>query len=46
MLLFSYTRTHKNEQIDTLIPVGAFILVIFSLIEGLYQLALLYGSPF
>lgn len=35
MLLFSYTRTHKNNGIDMMIPVFALILIAIVYLEGL-----------
>ena len=37
VLLFSYTRTHKNQLIDYLIPVIGVLLSIFVYLEGVYQ---------
>ena len=37
ILLFSYTRNHKNEKADTFIPVGGVLLAILVGIEGTYQ---------
>jgi hypothetical protein len=37
ILLFSYTRRHKDMKIDTFIPIGGIGLAIIVGIEGLYQ---------
>ena len=37
ILLFSYTRNHKNEKADLFIPAGGVILAILVGIEGTYQ---------
>jgi hypothetical protein len=37
ILLFSYTRTHKNEKADTYIPIGGVLLAVIVGIEGLHQ---------
>ena len=37
VLLFSYTRTHKNQLMDYLIPVMGVLLSIFVYLEGAYQ---------
>lgn len=44
VLLFSYTRTHKNPKIDTFIPVVAVGLIIFLYIEGIYQIIVMNVS--
>lgn len=36
ILLFSYTRNHKNTTADMAIPVGGFILALFTFLESLY----------
>ena len=38
LLLFSYTRRHKNNQIDTLIPLGGVVLILIIYLEGGYEL--------
>ena len=38
MLLFSYTRTHRNKRPDTLIPLAGIALIVLVYIEGGYQL--------
>ena len=43
MLLFSYTRTHKNKTFDLLIPAIGVVAVVLAFIEGLYQFFLMYG---
>ncbi len=37
MLLFSYTRTHKNKILDTLIPAIGVAAIVLAYLEGLYQ---------
>ncbi|MBR4587304.1 MAG: hypothetical protein IKO30_03200 [Lachnospiraceae bacterium] len=37
MLLFSYTRTHKNKKIDTFLPIAAIGIMIIVVIEGGYH---------
>ena len=37
MLLFSYTRTHKNTLIDTVIPIAGIALMAIIFIEGVFQ---------
>lgn len=37
ILLFSYTRRHKNEKADLVVPVGGAILAFFVGLEGLHQ---------
>ncbi|MBR5336498.1 MAG: hypothetical protein IK152_00745 [Lachnospiraceae bacterium] len=37
ILLFSYTRNHKNEAADALIPVGGIVLALIVAIESIYQ---------
>ena len=37
ILLFSYTRNHKNQQADIFIPVGGVVLALLVAIEGTYQ---------
>ena len=46
VLLFSYTRNHKNPRADILIPVAGIILALIVLIEGLYQGILMFLPPF
>ncbi len=41
MLLFSYTRTHKNKTLDMLIPVIGVAAIVISYLEGLYQFFLM-----
>ena len=41
ILLFSYTRTHKDQMGDILIPVFGVVLAVIVTIEGLYQCLLL-----
>ena len=37
ILLFSYTRNHKNPKADTFIPIGGIVLALLVAIEGTYQ---------
>ena len=37
MLLFSYTRKHKNRFMDTLIPIGGLILIAIVYLEGAFM---------
>ena len=37
ILLFSYTRRHKNEKVDLVVPAGGVILAFFVGLEGLHQ---------
>jgi hypothetical protein len=37
ILLFSYTRNHKNMKADTFIPIGGVVLALLVAIEGTYQ---------
>ena len=37
ILLFSYTRKHKNDQVDLYIPIGGVVLALLVGIEGTYQ---------
>ena len=41
ILLFSYTKTHKNKLIDTIIPVAGIAVIALVLIEGGFQLVLM-----
>ena len=41
MLLFSYTRTHRNKMPDTLIPFAGVVLIALVYIEGGYQFLLM-----
>ena len=42
ILLFSYTKSHKNKRIDIIIPIAAIALIALVLIEGGFQLALMF----
>jgi len=42
ILLFSYTKSHKNKRIDMIIPIAAIALIALVLIEGGFQLALMF----
>ena len=46
MLLFSYTRTHKNKTFDTLIPAIGVVAIVIAYIEGLYQFFLMLPYMF
>ena len=37
MLLFSYTRTHKNKTLDLIIPILGIVLIAFVYLEGLFE---------
>ena len=41
VLLFSYTKTHKNPKIDLFIPVGGIVLIALVLLEGSFQVVTL-----
>ena len=41
MLLFSYTRVHKNKTFDLLIPVIGVAAIVITYLEGLYQFFLM-----
>ena len=41
MLLFSYTRTHKNKTLDLMIPVIGIALIVIAFIEAGYQFLLM-----
>jgi len=45
MLLFSYTRKPKNENISTLIPVVAIGLIVLIVIQGSYQVLCVANIP-
>ena len=38
MMLFSYTKTHKNKLIDSLVPVFGVMLIVIVYIEGLFEI--------
>ena len=42
MLLFSYTRTHKNRVVDAVLPLFGIALIFMVWIEGGYQTLQLY----
>ncbi len=44
MLLFSYTRTHKNRVVDAVLPLFGIALIFMVWIEGGYQALQLYGG--
>jgi len=37
VLLFSYTKTHKNPKIDIFIPIGGIALIVLVILEGCFQ---------
>lgn len=37
VIMFSYTKTHANKKVDTLIPVAGIALIAFIYFEGLFQ---------
>jgi hypothetical protein len=37
IMFFSYTKTHKNAKIDTIIPVAGIALILIVYIEGLFE---------
>ena len=41
VLLFSYTKTHKNPKIDLFIPIGGIALIALVLLEGTFQVVTL-----
>ena len=45
VLLFSYTRTHKNQNADIAIPVGGVILAVFVAVETIHQ-GIIMNLPF
>ena len=46
MLLFSYTRTHKNKTFDLLIPAIGVVCIVIAFLEGLYQFFLMIPDMF
>ncbi len=44
MLLFSYTRTHKNTRIEMFIPILAIIVLIFVYLEAMVIATKMVGS--
>ena len=38
ILLFSYTRSYKKSKIDTLIPIGAVVVIGLVVLEGIFRL--------
>ena len=44
ILLFSYTRTHKDTRIDTILPIIAIVILALMYIEGLYQVIKAVGG--
>ena len=41
-LLFSYTKTHKNPKIDKFIPIIGIALMVFTVLEGLFDVMTAY----
>ena len=41
VMIFSYTKQHKNDKIDTYIPIIGFICIAIIYIEGLFQISIL-----
>ena len=37
VMLFSYTKTHKNPKIDLIIPIAGVALIVLVLLEGIFQ---------
>ncbi len=37
MLLFSYTRTHKNRLLDSFIPIVSIVIIVLVYLEGFFQ---------
>lgn len=46
VLLFSYSKTHKNPKIDTFIPIAGIGLMVLVLVEGIFQVLTLNISAF
>ena len=46
VLLFSYTKTHKNALVDTLIPVAGIALIALVLLEGCFEVLTLNVAAF
>lgn len=44
MMLFSYTRTHKNKRIDMFLPIIAIIVLVFVYLEGIVFGTKIFGS--
>ena len=42
ILLFSYTKKHKNTKLDPFIPLAGVALIIAIYVEGMYQILLRY----
>ena len=45
VLLFSYTRTHKNKLIDIFIPIAGIVLILLVYIQGGYQIIRILPLP-
>lgn len=44
VMLFSYTREVKHPELDTIIPIGGIGLTAFFLIQGFYEMFVIFGS--
>ncbi|MDY6367116.1 MAG: hypothetical protein SPL13_01160 [Clostridia bacterium] len=44
ILLFSYTKTHKNPSIDLVIPMGGMGLTVFVYVEGIFLIIRILGA--
>lgn len=45
VLLFSYTRTHKNKMIDIFIPIVGIVCILFIYLQGGYQIIRILPLP-
>jgi hypothetical protein len=45
VLLFSYTRTHKNKMIDIFIPIVGIVCILFIYLQGSYQIIRILPLP-
>ena len=45
VLLFSYTRTHKNKLIDIFIPIVGIVLILLVYLQGGYQVIRIMPLP-
>ena len=45
VLLFSYTRTHKNKLIDIFIPIAGIVCILFIYLQGGYQIIRIMPLP-
>ncbi|MBQ7243941.1 MAG: hypothetical protein IJS52_07025 [Bacilli bacterium] len=46
VLLFSYTKKHKNPNVDLLVPVAGILLIVIVLLEGTFQVVTLNMANF